>query len=80
MKKTTVTVSYDEEKLEALKMYLKEKSLDLDTELTRTIDTLYTKNVPTAVKEYLDKKSKAAVQKKNQEVKDNGKHRSPSAV
>ena len=80
MKKTTVTVSYDEEKLEALKMYLKEKSLDLDTELTRTIDTLYTKNVPLAVKEYLDKKYKSAINKKNQEVKGNGQHRSPSAV
>lgn len=80
MKKAMITISYDEEKLEALKMYLEEKSMDLDTELIRTIDTLYTKNVPSAVKEYLDKKSKAALQKKNQEVKTNGQHRGSSAV
>lgn len=46
MKKAMITISYDEEKLEALKMYLEEKSMDLDTELIRTIDTLYTKKCP----------------------------------
>ena len=80
MKKAVITISYDEEKLDALQMYLEEKGIDLDKELIKTIDTLYTKNVPLAVKEYLDKKYKSAINKKNQEVKGNGQHRSPSAV
>ena len=40
MKKTTINISYDEEKLSALKIYLEQKSLELEDELIKELDTL----------------------------------------
>lgn len=71
MKKATVTVSYDEKKLDALKKYLMKKGIDFEDELIKSIDTLYSKNVPSAVKEYLDMKSEP-LNLKRQEVKNSG--------
>ena len=71
MRKATVTVTYDEEKLGALKMYLLQKGIDFEDELVKSIDTLYSKNVPSAVKEYLDMKSEPS-NLKRQEVKNSG--------
>lgn len=71
MKKATVTVSYDERKLDALKKYLEKKGIDFEGELVKSIDTLYNKNVPSAVKEYLDMKSEPS-NLKRQEVKNSG--------
>ena len=38
LKKTTVTVSYDEEKVKALRLYLELKGSKLEDELTKIID------------------------------------------
>ena len=71
MRKATVTVSYDEKKLDALRKYLEKKGIDFEDELVKSIDTLYSKNVPSAVKEYLDMKSDPS-NPKRQEVKNSG--------
>ena len=71
MKKATVTVSYDEKKLDALRKYLDKKGIDFEDEMVKSIDTLYSKNVPSAVKEYLDMKSEPS-NPKRQEVKNSG--------
>ena len=71
MRKATVTVSYDERKLDALKKYLEKKGFDFEDEIVKSIDTLYNKNVPSAVKEYLDMKSEPSNHKR-QEVKNSG--------
>ena len=71
MRKVTVTVSYDERKLDALKKYLEKKGFDFEDEIVKSIDTLYSKNVPSAVKEYLDMKSEPS-NPKRQEVKNSG--------
>ena len=71
MRKVTVTVSYDERKLDALKKYLEKKGFDFEDEIVKSIDTLYNKNVPSAVKEYLDMKSDPS-NPKRQEVKNSG--------
>ena len=71
MRKATVTVSYDEKKLDALRKYLDKKGIDLEDEMVKSIDTLYSKNVPSAVKEYLDMKSEPS-NLKRQEVKNSG--------
>ena len=71
MRKATVTVSYDEKKLDALRKYLEKKGIDFEDELFKSIDTLYSKNVPSAVKEYLDMKSEPS-NPKRQEVKNSG--------
>ena len=71
MKKATVTVSYDEKKLDALRKYLEKKGIDFENEMVKSIDALYNKNVPSAVKEYLDMKSEPS-NLKRQEVKNSG--------
>ena len=71
MRQATVTVSYDEKKLDALRKYLEKKGIDFEDELVKSIDTLYSKNVPSAVKEYLDMKSEPS-NPKRQEVKNSG--------
>ncbi len=54
MKKVTVTISFDEEKLSALRLYLKPKDQQVETELEKALDTLYAKTVPQGVREYID--------------------------
>lgn len=64
--KKTVMVSFDEEKLSALKMYLEQKGLTLEGELEKALEAQYMKTVPVGVREFLsmrtgmvDKKKKA---------------------
>ena len=71
MRKATVTVSYDEKKLDALRKYLEKKGIDFEDEMVKSIDTLYNKNVPSAVKEYLEMKTEPP-KPKRQEVKNSG--------
>ena len=59
MQKATITISFDEEKLSALKMYLAQKDLKVESELERSLDALYVKNVPTGVREFIEMKSGA---------------------
>lgn len=54
MKKTTITLSCDEEKLSALRLYLAQKDMSLETELTVAVENLYQKNVPANVREFID--------------------------
>lgn len=54
MKKTTITVSYDEEKYKALKMYLERKDMTTDEELIKALDILYNKTVPADVRRFLE--------------------------
>ena len=57
MKKASITVSFDEEKLSALKLYLEQKGQKVETELEKSLDVLYNKTVPTGVREYLSLRS-----------------------
>ncbi len=57
MKKISVSVSYDEEKLSTLKLYLEQKGMQVEDELTKSLDTLYAKNVPAGVREFLNLRS-----------------------
>jgi len=56
MKKTTVTVPYDDEKLSAIKLFLSKKNLDLEKELVSCMDSLFKKFVPAEVRNYLELK------------------------
>lgn len=56
MKKVSVTVQYDEEKLDTVKIFLEKKGLTLSNEIVKFIDGLYNKNVPTQVREFLELK------------------------
>ena len=56
MKKTTISITYDEDKLNAIKVFLAQKNLDLDTELTDALDALFKKHVPSSVRDFLELK------------------------
>ncbi len=55
--KKNITVSFDEEKLSALKLYLEQKGQKVEAELEKSLETLYNKTVPTGVREYLSLRS-----------------------
>ena len=59
MKKVIVQFTFDEEKLEALKVFLDEKGKTLDEELTDLVSSLYERTVPQKVQFFLGKKTGA---------------------
>ena len=60
MSKKAITISFDEEKLNALKMYLTQKNMQAEKELEKALETLYTKTVPAGVREFIEMKSGTA--------------------
>ncbi|NNJ31389.1 DUF6103 family protein [Lacrimispora defluvii] len=54
MKKESVTVQMDGEKLRAVKRYMEKKDADLERELCDSLQKLYEKYVPSSVREYID--------------------------
>lgn len=52
--KKNVSISIDCEKLSALEMYLGQKNLKLTEELDKCIESLYQKNVPSNVREFIE--------------------------
>lgn len=53
MKKTTVQISFEAEKLRAIHQYMKDET-ELQTELDTLLQTMYEKYVPTPVREYIE--------------------------
>lgn len=60
MKQTNLTITFDEEKLSALKRYMGKKDLDLESEMSEALIKLYEKYVPAPVREYIDESDEAA--------------------
>ena len=56
MRTTTLTVSFNTEKLDALKFHMEKRDADLQAELNDTVQKLYEKYVPQATREYIDDK------------------------
>lgn len=56
MKNTTLTLSFNTEKLDALTFHMSKKDTDLQEELNDIIQKLYEKYVPQATREYIDDK------------------------
>lgn len=54
MKKANITIAYDEEMLNAIRLFLTQKDLDLDKELTGFLDQLFKRHVPSSVRDYLE--------------------------
>ena len=75
MRKVSVTVQYDEEKLKTLKLFLEKKSIDINDEIIKFIDSLYTKQVPAQGRDFFGMKAeserKASV-KQNTQPKQQG--------
>lgn len=53
--KTTLEVSFPNEKLEALRFYMSEKELTVEDELQKYVDNIYQKYVPAPTRRYLDR-------------------------
>ncbi|NPV89750.1 MAG: hypothetical protein HPY50_03100 [Firmicutes bacterium] len=68
MKKATVQISFDAEKLGAIKQYMGKKDAELLTELEEVMQKLYEKHVPAPVREYIE----------SREAEEAGKPKSPS--
>ena len=56
MKPTTIEFSFDDAKLDAINIFLKDKNATLSEELDRFMDALYKKHVPQSVREFIEKK------------------------
>lgn len=57
MKKDSITIPYDEEKLAALRLYLEQKGQSVEQEMVSAVDSIYAKAVPSNVREFLDLRS-----------------------
>ena len=66
MKKVNISIAYEEEKYAALTMYLAQKGMGLETELTAA---LYTKQVPPAVRDFVSQRI-SSEQKKEKKKQD----------
>ncbi|MBR6051570.1 MAG: hypothetical protein IKP68_10290 [Clostridia bacterium] len=53
MKKTTITISFDDEKLSATRRYMSKKNTNFDEELAKFAQKLFEKYVPANVQEYI---------------------------
>jgi len=73
MKKANITLSYEEEKIQAVRLYLKHKNLILEDELRALIDALYKKHVPIILREYFDLRDGAVTEKSPQKAADTTK-------
>ena len=56
MRNTTLTITFNTEKLDALQFHMGRRDADLQTELNDTVQRLYEKYVPQATREYIDDK------------------------
>ena len=57
MKKVEITLSFDEEKLEALEFVLRKEKTTVKKKLDEALVQLYAQSVPEPVREYLESKS-----------------------
>ena len=60
MKKTSISIDMEAEKLRALRFYTEKKETTLETELEDFLAKLYEKYVPAPVREYIDETDTSA--------------------
>lgn len=54
MKTTKLIISIHSEKLTATKLYLSQKGIAIEDELSKAVDLLYSKHVPVNVREFIE--------------------------
>ena len=64
MDKTSVSVTFDKEKGDALRIYILQKNSSIDVELQKSMEALYTKFVPNIVREFIKKKEEINTKRK----------------
>ena len=78
MKKVGISVTFDEEKLSATKMYMSQKNLDVKAELEKALDVMYAKYVPSNVREFIDMKGQTDCKPKTEKTKKKSEVEVPS--
>ncbi len=64
MEKVNITLTFEDEKLEALDFYAKKENSNVQKKLDEALRRLYEDTVPEAVREYLDGKAASAAKPK----------------
>lgn len=54
MKNSSITITYDSEKLTAIKKYMAMRQLDFENEIEKSVDAMYKKYIPANVREYIE--------------------------
>lgn len=62
MKPTKIEFIFDNAKLEAVKLFMREKDISLEEELDHCMDGLYKKYVPQPVRDFIEKREAEAAQ------------------
>lgn len=70
MKNEKITIEFDDEKLDALNVYLNEKELVLENELVDTVQKLYEKHVPVMVRSFIERDRNKQILVKKRSKKD----------
>ena len=68
MKKTAITISCDEEKVTATRLYMKDKNQKLEEELVKAMEVLYTKTVPLVVRTFIDMRNGMVIEHSAQKI------------
>jgi hypothetical protein len=63
MRKATVQIQYDTEKLCAIRQYMGKNDIALDNELDDVMQKLYEKHVPAPVREYIESRDSRVQEK-----------------
>lgn len=74
MKKATVTITFEDEKLSAMRLYLEQKGTTIEKELIYACENLYSKVVPNNVREFIELRS--GIQNTTEKKKQT-KHKAP---
>ena len=65
MKKDTIVISLEAEKLRAIKKYMEKKEANLQAEMADQLQKLYEKYVPANVREYIDEREDEEIKPEN---------------
>ena len=63
MSNAKITVTFDSEKLSAIRQFIGKDAGDIESALQEQLEKLYTKTVPQAVRQYIDGKVKPGASK-----------------
>lgn len=69
MKKVNITLTFDDDKLDALEFSLRKEHSSVQEHLENALNALYEKTVPEPLREYLDSKAAPAAVKPKRPVK-----------
>jgi hypothetical protein len=78
MKKDTISLSMEAQKLGATKRYMEKKDASIEQELGEALQKLYEKYVPAAVREYIDETADSMPAPKAKKQKEKNPQHSPN--